>query len=370
MSATPLTALITGITGQDGSYLAEFLLEKGYTVHGLVRRASMFNRSRIEHLRQDPNIYGQRLFLHYADLHDVTTLRRLIGKIRPDELYHLAGQSHVGLSFEIPESTCDEVARGTLSLLEICRDQDYAIRIYHASSSEVFGKPGECEVPQSETTAFRPQSPYGCAKAFSTDLCRIYREAYGLFVCSGIAYNHESPRRGENFVTRKISVATARIKAGLQDCLLLGALSTSRDWGLAGEYVVAMWKMLQQAEPRDYVLATGLATSVRDFVKASFLAVGIELVFTGERDCEVGTDVKSGHTLVAVDPKFYRPADPQRLIGNPRLANTTLGWSAETKAEQLAILMTQFDWRQILESQDAGRRPVPFESHSSPPLLF
>jgi GDPmannose 4,6-dehydratase len=207
-------ALITGITGQDGSYLAELLLQKGYTVHGIVRRASMFNRSRIEHLRGDPSIYGQRLFLEYADLHDATTLRRLIRRIRPDELYHLAGQSHVGLSFEIPESTCDDVARGTLTLLEICRDQDYAIRVYHASSSEVFGRPRE--VPQTEATAFQPQSPYGCAKAFATQLCRVYREAYGLFVCSGLAYNHESPRRGESFVTRKITSSAVRIKAGRQ----------------------------------------------------------------------------------------------------------------------------------------------------------
>src|SRR3954469_3275579 len=285
------TALITGITGQDGSYLAELLLEKGYTVYGIVRRASMFNRSRIEHLRADPAIYGQRLFLEYADLHDATTLRRLIKRVRPDEIYHLAGQSHVGLSFEIPESTCDDVAKGTLTLLEICRDQDYPVRFYHASSSEVFGKPDQ--VPQTETTAFRPQSPYGCAKAFATDLCRVYREAYGMFVSSGITYNHESPRRGESFVTRKITSSAARIKAGKQDCLWLGNLSATRDWGYAKEYVEGMWRMLQRPTPADYILATGQACSVRDFVASAFSALEMPVRFEGEGVDEKAVDVRS-----------------------------------------------------------------------------
>jgi GDPmannose 4,6-dehydratase len=341
------SALITGITGQDGSYLAELLLEKGYTVHGMVRRASMFNRSRIEHLRQDPAIYGQRLFLHYADLHDATTLRRLIQKLRPDELYHLAGQSHVGLSFEIPESTCDEVARGTLSLLEICRDQDYPIRLYHASSSEVFGRPSEAHVPQTEDTPFRPQSPYGCAKAFATDLCRVYRESYGLHACSGLTYNHESPRRGENFVTRKITAAAARIKAGQQDCLWLGNLSATRDWGFAGEYVEAMWRMLQQEKPSDYVLATGQAHSVRDFVAAAFAALDLPIVFSGAGDHEIGTSEETGHPLVQVDPRFYRPADPEQLVGDPRRAETNLGWKAQTTAPALAALMAKSDWKSV-----------------------
>ena len=336
------TALITGITGQDGSYLTELLLEKGYTVHGLVRRASMFNRSRIEHLRQDPAIYGQRLFLHYADLHDVTTVRRLITRIRADEIYHLAGQSHVGLSFEIPESTCDDVARGTLALLEICRDQDYPVRIYHASSSEVFGRPDA--VPQTETTAFRPRSPYGCAKAFATNLCSVYRESYGLYVGSGISYNHESPRRGENFVTRKITTSAARIKAQTLDCLWLGNLSATRDWGYAREYVEAMWLMLQQERASDYVLASGRAISVRDFVRAAFAALDIPLEFTGDAEHETGVCRESGRTLVRVDPRFFRPADPEELIGDPCRAECELGWKVSTDAAALARMMALADW--------------------------
>src|SRR4051812_21967525 len=300
-------ALITGITGQDGSYLAELLLAKGYTVHGIVRRASMFNRSRIEHLRGDPTLYGQRLFLEYADLHDATTLRRLIQRLRPDELYHFAGQSHVGLSFEIPESTCDDVARGTLTLLEICRDLDYPIRVYHASSSEVFGRPRE--VPRPEAPAFEPQSPYGSAKAFATHLCRVYREAYGLFVCSGLAYNHESPRRGESFVTRKITSSAARIKAGRQESLWLGNLSAERDWGYAAEYVEAMWLMLQQSASGDFILATGEAPAVRDFAAAAFAVLSIELAFEGEGASEIGRDRATGQALVQVDPRVFRPIE-------------------------------------------------------------
>ena len=337
------SALITGITGQDGSYLAELLLAKGYTVHGMVRRASMFNRSRIEHLRRDPSIYGQRLFLHYADLHDGTTLRRLISKVCPSEIYHLAGQSHVGLSFEIPESTCDEVARGTLALLEICRDQNYPIRFYHASSSEVFGCPADNQIPQTEETPFLPQSPYGCAKAFATHLCRVYRQAHGLYACSGLTYNHESPRRGENFVTRKISLAAARIKAGLQDCLSLGNLSATRDWGFAGEYVEAMWLMLQQEAPSDYIIATGRAHSVREFVGEAFAALDLPIAFTGSGEHESGVCRETGRMLVKVDPRLFRPADPERLIGDPGRATKHLGWKAATHAPQLASLMAQFD---------------------------
>lgn len=338
------SALITGITGQDGSYLAELLLVKGYTVHGMVRRASMFNRSRIEHLRQDSTLYGQRLYLHYADLNDVTTLRRLIKKLRPAELYHLAGQSHVGASFEIPESTCDEVGRGTLSLLEICRDQDFPIRFFHASSSEVFGYPSSDQIPQTEHTPFRPRSPYGCAKAFATDLCRVYREAHGLFVCSGISYNHESPRRAESFVTRKITAAAARIKAGQQEQLRLGNLSATRDWGYAAEYVEAMWKMLQVEAAGDFILATGVAHSVRDFVAAAFAALEISLTFQGEGASEIGVDSQTGRTVVEVDPKFFRPADPVNLVGNPSEAARALGWTASTTAPALAAVMARADW--------------------------
>ena len=341
------TALITGITGQDGSYLSELLLTKGYVVHGMVRRASMFNRSRVEHLRTNANIYGKQLFFHYADLHDTTTMRRLIHKLRPDELYHLASQSHVGLSFEIPESTFDEVARGTLALLEICRDLDYPVRFYHASSSEVFGKPDLDNIPQSEDTPFRPQSPYGCAKAFATDLCHVYRDSYQVFVCSGLAYNHESPRRGENFVTRKITVSAARIKAGLQDTLVLGNLSATRDWGYAKEYVEAMWRMLQQDKPADYIIATGLAYAVRDFIAAAFAALDIRIVFRGGGESEVGLDADTGKILVQVSPQFFRPADPAHLIGNPRRIEHDLGWKAVVTTPELAALMAEADWQAV-----------------------
>ncbi len=249
------TALITGITGQDGSYLTELLLEKGYAVHGIVRRTSNLLRSRIEHLRRDPNIYDKTLFLHYGDLSDTTTLRRIFREVQPSEVYHLAGQSHVGLSFDIPESTCDEAGMSTLRLLEIVRDQGQPVRFYHASTSEIFGN--AIESPQTEETPMRATSPYGCAKAFATQLVRVYRQSYGLFACNGILYNHESPRRGENFVTRKIARAVARISRGLDSELVLGNLESKRDWGRAQDYVQAMWLMLQHDKPDDYVVATG-----------------------------------------------------------------------------------------------------------------
>jgi GDPmannose 4,6-dehydratase len=249
MSSPEKIALVTGITGQDGSYLAELLLEKNYVVHGVVRRTSNLLRSRIEHLRNDEALAGKRLVLHYGDLSDGTTLRRIFAQVRPAEVYHLAGQSHVGLSFEIPESTCEEVGMATLRLLEICRDQPQPVRFYHASSSEIFGD--VAETPQTEETPFRPASPYGCAKAFATQLARVYRQSYGLFVCNGILYNHESPRRGENFVTRKIARAVARIARGLDHELVLGNLQGRRDWGRAQDYVAAMWMMLQHDEPGD-----------------------------------------------------------------------------------------------------------------------
>jgi GDPmannose 4,6-dehydratase len=271
MNRNPKTALITGITGQDGSYLAELLLGKGYAVHGVVRRTSNLLRSRIEHLRRDENVYNKRLFLHYGDLSDGTTLRRIFSKVQPAEIYHLAGQSHVGLSFEIPESTCDEIGMATLRLLEIARDQAEPVKFYHASSSEIFGN--ATESPQTETTPLLPSSPYGCAKAFATQLARVYRDSYGLFVCNGILYNHESPRRGENFVTRKIARAVARIARGLEDELVLGSLESRRDWGRAQDYVFAMWLMLQHEKPDDYIVATGEAHSVREFVEAAFAVV-------------------------------------------------------------------------------------------------
>jgi GDPmannose 4,6-dehydratase len=332
-------ALITGITGQDGSYLTELLLEKGYTVHGIVRRASSFNRSRIEHLRRDSSIEGQRLFLHYADLTDATTLRRLILRIQPDELYHLAGQSHVGLSFEIPESTCQETAMATLSLLEICRDLPKAPRIFHAASSEVFGSPDSS--PQTEDTPFRPASPYGCAKAFAANLGSVYRQAHGLFVCCGIAYNHESPRRGENFVTRKITSAAVRIAAGSNEILELGNLDSVRDWGWAPEYVEAMWRMLQQDRPDDYILATGTATSVRDFASAAFAAASVSLKFSGQGVEEIGLDANTERILVRVNPRFFRAADPVGLVGSPEHAWRMLSWSPSTSGTDVAAEMVK-----------------------------
>src|ERR1700704_5594566 len=291
-------ALITGITGQDGSYLAELLLTKGYTVHGIVRRTSNLLRSRIEHLRRDDKIYGKKLFLFYGDLSDGTTLRRIFHKVKPTELYHLAGQSHVGLSFEIPESTCEDAGMATLRLLEIARDQPQPMRFYHASTSEIFGN--TTESPQNENTPLLPSSPYGCAKAFATQLARVYRQSYGLFVCNGILYNHESPRRGENFVTRKIARAVARISRGLDDQLVLGNTARERDWGRAQDYVAAMWLMLQHETADDYVVATGQTHSVRDFVEAAFAVVKLP-----------------SEKYVKHNPAFDRPDDPARVVGSP-----------------------------------------------------
>jgi GDPmannose 4,6-dehydratase len=307
MNRNPKTALITGITGQDGSYLAELLLEKGYSVHGVVRRTSNLLRSRIEHLRRDESIYDKRLFLHYGDLSDGTTLRRIFSKVRPTEIYHLAGQSHVGLSFEIPESTCDEIGIATLRLLEIARDQPEPVKIYHASSSEIFGD--ATESPQTETTPLLPSSPYGCAKAFATQLARVYRDSYGLFVCNGILYNHESPRRGENFVTRKVARAVARIAGGLEDELVLGNLDSRRDWGRAQDYVAAMWLMLEHEKPDDYVVATGETHSVREFVETAFAVVKLPW-----------------EKYVKHNRAFDRLNDPAHLVGSAEKIKATLDW--------------------------------------------
>jgi GDPmannose 4,6-dehydratase len=315
-------ALITGITGQDGSYLSEFLLEKGYVVHGVVRRTSNLLRSRIEHLRSDENVYEHRLFLHYGDLSDGTTLRRIFAHARPREVYHLAGQSHVGLSFEIPESTCEEVGMATLRLLEITRDQPQPVRFYHASSSEIFGH--TLESPQTEETPLRPASPYGCAKAFATQLAQIYRESYDLFVCNGILYNHESPRRGENFVTRKIARAAARIACGQEDELVLGNLEGRRDWGHSQDYVAAMWLMLQHDKPDDYVVATGEMHSVRDFIVAAFAVVDLPW-----------------EKFVKHDPAFDRVADPTVLVGDSKKIRQTLGWKPTRNFHQLVNEMVE-----------------------------
>ncbi len=321
---TSSIALITGITGQDGSYLAELLLEKGYEVHGVVRRTSNLARSRIDHLTRNPDVYGKRFFLHYGDLLDATTLRRIFKKVRPTEVYHLAGQSHVGLSFEIPESTCEEVAVATLRLLEICRDLPDPVKIYHASSSEVFGS--ALESPQTEETPFRPTSPYGCAKAFATNAARVYREAYGIFVCNGILYNHESPRRGENFVTRKISNGVARIKLGFESQLVLGNTSAERDWGHAKDYVRAMWMMLQHSQPDDYVVASGQVRSVMEFVQEAFGSVDLPW-----------------EKCLATDASFERRSEPLRLVGNPAKIQRVLGWQPNYSFKELVKEMVQAD---------------------------
>ena len=316
------TALITGITGQDGSYLTELLLDKGYAVHGIVRRTSNLLRSRIEHLRRDEKIYGERMFLHYGDLSDTTTLRRIFREVNPSEVYHLAGQSHVGLSFDLPESTCEEAGMATLHLLEIGRDQAAGVKFYHASTSEIFGNASES--PQTEETPMRPTSPYGCAKAFATMLARVYRKSYGMFVCNGILYNHESPRRGENFVTRKIARAAARISRGLDVDLVLGNLESKRDWGRAQDYVEAMWMMLQHETPDDYVVATGETHSVREFVETAFDVVDLDW-----------------KKYVKHDPEFERPSEPARLVGSADKIRKALGWKPTANFEKLVREMVE-----------------------------
>lgn len=319
-----MIAVITGITGQDGSYLAELLLGKGYEVHGIVRRSSSLERVRLSELYQDPQIYGSRLHLHYADLTDTTTIRRIVMKVQPTEFYHLAGQSHVGLSFEIPESTCELTAMATLRIMEILRDLPRPPRFLHASSREIFGTPPKS--PQDESTPVNPNSPYGCAKAFATQMTKIYRESHGLFFCNAICYNHESPRRGENFVTRKITLAAARIRAGLQKSLSLGDLDAQRDWGFAGDFVQAMWLMLQHSQPDDYVLATGVSHSIRDLLQLAFAHVGLDWL-----------------DHVQVDQRFLRPADATALLGDSSKARHVLGWQPSLDFAGLVRLMVDTD---------------------------
>lgn len=325
------TALITGITGQDGSYLAEFLLEKGYEVHGIIRRSSSFNTERIEHLYLDEwvrDMHRRRLVnLHYGDMTDSSSLTRIIAEVKPDEIYNLAAQSHVKVSFDVPEYTADVVAVGTLRLLESVRilGMEKKCRIYQASTSELFGKVEE--IPQCETTPFHPQSPYAVAKLYAYWIMRNYRDSYHMFTANGILFNHESERRGENFVTRKISMAAARIKAGKQDKLYLGNLNALRDWGYALDYVECMWLILQQDKPDDYVIATGEQHSVREFTTLAFREVGIELRWEGEGLEEKGIDTATGRVLVEVDPRFFRPAEVETLLGNPAKARNELGWN-------------------------------------------
>ena len=337
------TALITGVTGQDGSYLAEFLLEKGYEVHGSIRRSSVDYRERIAHLEGRPNFH-----LHYADLGDSMSLLQVIGKVRPDEIYNLAAQSHVQVSFDAPEFTADVDATGVLRILEAVRQCDLTdtCRIYQASTSELYGKVEE--VPQNEKTPFHPYSPYAVAKLYGYWIVKEYREAYNMFCCSGILFNHESERRGETFVTRKITLAAARIAQGKQDKLYLGNLSSLRDWGYAKDYVECMWLILQNDKPEDFVIATGEQHSVREFCYLAFKYVGIELEFVGEGKDEKGIDRATGKVLVAVSPDFYRPTDVVNLWGDPTKAKTELGWNpTRTSFEQLVRIMVDADMAKV-----------------------
>ncbi len=343
MSTRPRVALVTGVTGQDGAYLTELLLAKGYVVHGVKRRSSSFNTGRIEHLYQDPHEVGPRLILHYGDMTDSTNLIRIVQETQPDEIYNLAAQSHVAVSFETAEYTANADAVGTLRLLEAIRLLGLVdkTRFYQASTSELYGKAQA--IPQSETTPFHPRSPYGVAKLYAYWIVVNYREAYGIHASNGILFNHESPLRGETFVTRKITRAVAAIQLGLQDRLFIGNLDAVRDWGHAREYVRGMWLMLQRDEPDDYVLATGRAAKVRDFVVRAFGEVGIDLVFVGQGVDEKAVDAKTGRVLVEVDPRYFRPAEVDLLIGDPAKAHRVLGWRHETSWEQLCAEMVRED---------------------------
>jgi GDPmannose 4,6-dehydratase len=334
-------ALITGITGQDGSYLADLLIGKGYQVHGIVRRSSSFNTERIDHLYQGPQDKDRRLVLHYGDLNDASSLNRILRVVAPDEIYNLGAQSHVKVSFDVPEYTAEVTATGSVRILEAIRELGLRPRFYQASSSEMFGK--VLETPQRETTPFWPRSPYGAAKVYAYWITINYREAYGLFASNGILFNHESPRRGETFVTRKITRAVGRIKYNLQDCLYLGNLEAKRDWGFAGDYVEAMWLMLQAGEPGDYVVATGETRSVGHFAAAAFARAGIKLEFEGTGADEVGRCTKTGKVVLRVDPRYFRPAEVELLLGDATKAKTELGWSPKVTFDQLVDMMVDHD---------------------------
>ena len=336
-------ALITGITGQDGAYLADFLLNKGYEVHGIKRRASMFNTARIDHLYQDLHEEGVRFILHYGDLTDATNLIRIIQEVQPDEIYNLAAQSHVQVSFETPEYTANSDALGTLRLLEAIRILNLSdkTRFYQASTSELFGKVQE--IPQTEKTPFYPRSPYAAAKLYAYWITVNYREAYNMFACNGILFNHESPIRGETFVTRKITRAVARISMGLQDRLYLGNMDAKRDWGYAGDYVEAMWMMLQQDKPDDYVIATGENHTVREFVELAFSHVGINLDWQGKGIDEKGIDSATGRILVEIDPRYFRPTEVELLLGDSSKAKAQLGWKPRVTFSELCAMMVKAD---------------------------
>jgi len=353
MAQTPKVALITGITGQDGAYLAEFLLKKGYVVHGIKRRSSLFNTDRIDHLYKDPHVDGRKFILHYGDLTDSTNLIRIVQDVKPDEIYNLAAQSHVAVSFEEPEYTANADGIGALRLLEAIRicGLEKTTRFYQASTSELYGLVQE--TPQKETTPFYPRSPYAVAKLYAYWITVNYREAYGIYACNGILFNHESPIRGETFVTRKITRALARIVLGLQDCLYLGNMSALRDWGHAKDYVEMQWLMLQQDVAEDFVIATGVQYSVREFVDLAAKELGITLVFEGEGENEIAritavnnadAKCKVGDTVVRVDPRYFRPTEVETLLGDPTKAKQKLGWTPVTTLQQLVSEMAQSDF--------------------------
>jgi GDPmannose 4,6-dehydratase len=338
-------ALITGVTGQDGSYLSEFLLKKGYEVHGIKRRSSFFNTQRIEHLYQDPHSADRNFILHYGDLTDTSNLVRILQEVRPDEIYNLGAQSHVLVSFEVPEYSADVDGLGVLRLLEAIRilGLEKKVRFYQASTSELFGKVQE--TPQKETTPFYPRSPYACAKLYGYWIVVNYRESYGMYACNGILFNHESPIRGETFVTRKVTRAAARIKLGLQDKLYMGNIESRRDWGFAGDYVELMWLMLQQEAPDDYVMATGVTTTVRDFITMAFKEAGITLRWEGHGVDEKGIDAGSGRVLVEIDPRYFRPTEVDLLIGDPAKAMAQLGWKPKVQLPELIGMMMKNDMK-------------------------
>jgi GDPmannose 4,6-dehydratase len=353
---TSKTALITGVTGQDGAYLAELLLGKGYTVHGIKRRSSSFNTARVDHLYVDPHVSGAQFFMHYGDLTDATNLIRIVQETQPDEIYNLAAQSHVQVSFETPEYTANADGVGTLRLLEAIRILGITdrVRFYQASTSELYGKVQE--VPQKETTPFYPRSPYAAAKLYAYWITVNYREAYGMHASNGILFNHEGPTRGETFVTRKITRAVAAIELGLQDRLYLGNLDAKRDWGHARDYVEGMWRILQQAAPDDYVLATGEMHSVREFVELAFAEVGRQIAWKGQGVEEVGVDAKSGQVLVAIDPRYFRPTEVDELLGDPSKAHQKLGWRHKTTFKELVAEMVASDRNAIRQESQRNDR--------------
>lgn len=342
-------ALITGITGQDGSYLAELLLEKGYQVHGMIRRASYFNRLRIDHLYKDPHGKSTNLFLHYGDMTDSSNMNRMLERVQPDEIYNLAAQSHVKVSFEVPEYTADVDATGTLRLLDCIREAGIKTRFYQASTSELYGKVQE--VPQSEKTPFYPRSPYAVAKLYSYWIVINYREAYNLHASNGILFNHESPRRGENFVTRKITIGAAEIKAGKKECIYMGNIDSKRDWGYAPDYVRAMWMILQHEKPSDYVIATGEMHTVREFIEKSFQILGMPIQWKGSGADEVGIDKNSNKIVIRIDPQYYRPTEVEQLLGDATKAREILGWKPLVSFEQLVELMVKADYDAIMQNK-------------------